>query len=75
VSRAKDGGCVSRKRLRVSELLRLRIKDVDFERNQVVVRGGKGDSRGVYARCAGPKISEGGDGMGLAMDVAEPEVE
>ena len=29
--------------LRVSELARLRIKDVDFERGQVVVRGGKGN--------------------------------
>ena len=25
------------------ELLRLRIQDIDFERNQIVVRGGKGD--------------------------------
>ena len=29
--------------LRVSELMRLRIKDLDLERYQVVVRGGKGD--------------------------------
>jgi len=29
--------------LRVSELMRLRVKDLDLERNQVVVRGGKGD--------------------------------
>lgn len=29
--------------LRVSELFRLRIKDVDFERGQIIVRGGKGD--------------------------------
>ena len=29
--------------LRVSELVRLRIKDLDFERNQVVIRCGKGD--------------------------------
>ncbi len=29
--------------LRVSELVRLRIKDVDFEQKQVIVRGGKGD--------------------------------
>lgn len=28
--------------LRLMELLRLRIKDVDFERNQIIVRGGKG---------------------------------
>lgn len=28
--------------LRLMELLRLRIKDVDFERNQIVVRSGKG---------------------------------
>jgi integron integrase len=29
--------------LRLMELLRLRIKDVDFERNQIMVHGGKGD--------------------------------
>ena len=29
--------------LRLMELLRLRIKDVDLERRQIVVRGGKGD--------------------------------
>jgi integron integrase len=29
--------------LRLMELLRLRIKDVDLERNQIIVRGGKGD--------------------------------
>lgn len=28
--------------LRLMELLRLRIKDLDFERNQIMVRGGKG---------------------------------
>ena len=29
--------------LRLSELVRLRVKDVDFEGGQVIVRGGKGD--------------------------------
>jgi integron integrase len=29
--------------LRLLELLRLRIHDLDFERNQIIVRGGKGD--------------------------------
>jgi len=29
--------------LRVSELVRLRVKDLDFERNQVIIRCGKGD--------------------------------
>ena len=29
--------------LRLMELLRLRVKDVDFERNQIMVHGGKGD--------------------------------
>jgi integron integrase len=29
--------------LRVNELIRLRVKDLDFDRGQVVVRGGKGD--------------------------------
>jgi integron integrase len=28
--------------MRLMEVLRLRIKDVDFERNQIVIRGGKG---------------------------------
>lgn len=29
--------------LRLMELLRLRVKDIEFERNQIVIRGGKGD--------------------------------
>ena len=29
--------------LRIAELLALRIKDLDWDRNQVVIRGGKGD--------------------------------
>ena len=29
--------------MRLMELLRLRVKDLDFERNQIAVRGGKGD--------------------------------
>jgi integron integrase len=29
--------------LRLSELLRLRVKDLDFDRNEIVVRSGKGD--------------------------------
>jgi integron integrase len=29
--------------LRLMELLRLRVKDLDFERNQIIVHGGKGD--------------------------------
>jgi integron integrase len=29
--------------LRVSELLRLRVKDLDFDRGQLTIRGGKGD--------------------------------
>lgn len=29
--------------LRLMEALRLRVKDVDFERGQIIVRGGKGD--------------------------------
>lgn len=29
--------------LRISELMQLRIKDIDWERGQVVIRGGKGD--------------------------------
>ena len=29
--------------LRVNELLRLRVKDLDFDRGQLFIRGGKGD--------------------------------
>ena len=29
--------------MRLLEVLRLRVKDIDFERNEIVVRGGKGD--------------------------------
>ena len=29
--------------LRLMECLRLRVKDIDFERNQIVIRGGNGD--------------------------------
>lgn len=29
--------------LRINELLRLRVKDLDFDRGQLVIRGGKGD--------------------------------
>lgn len=29
--------------LRVTECLRLRVKDIDFDRRQIIVRGGKGD--------------------------------
>ena len=29
--------------MRLMELLRLRVKDVDFERNQIIIRAGKGD--------------------------------
>ena len=34
--------------LRVSELLRLRIQDIDLERNQVVVRSGKGYDMSLF---------------------------
>ena len=30
--------------LRITECLRLRVKDVDFENHQIIVRGGKGDN-------------------------------
>lgn len=29
--------------IRLAELLKLRVKDVDFERNQIIIRDGKGD--------------------------------
>ena len=43
--------------LRVTECLRLRVKDIDFDRREIVVRNGKGgkDRRTPLAqRCAGP---------------------
>ncbi len=42
--------------LRLMELLRLRIKDVDFERNQIVVRGGKGGKDRVTILPASLKV-------------------
>jgi integrase len=30
--------------LRITECLRLRVKDIDFENHQIIVRGGKGDN-------------------------------
>ena len=37
--------------LRLTELLGLRIKDVDVERQQIIVRSGKGDKdRGEFSR-------------------------
>ena len=41
--------------LRVSELMRLRIKDFDWERNQLVVRSGKGDKDRVTMLPEGVK--------------------
>ena len=51
--RAVIGGLVGRDRfmaallygtgMRINELLRLRVQDVDFEQNRLIVRGGKGD--------------------------------
>jgi integrase len=31
--------------LRLMKLRRLRVKDIDFERNQIIVHAGKGDTR------------------------------
>lgn len=42
--------------LRLMELLRLRIQDVDPERRQVRVRAGKGDEAGGRPRCVGFQI-------------------
>jgi integrase len=51
--------------LRLLECARLRVQDVDFARNQIVVRGGKGDKdrvtmlpgvvKGVWRRISRPK--------------------
>jgi len=39
--------------LRLMELLRLRVKDVDLTRQQVIVRGGKGDKDRVDGPAGG----------------------
>ncbi len=46
--------------LRLRELINLRVKDVDVERGQVTVRGGKGDRDRVTVlpTCTGRKITE-----------------
>ena len=41
--------------MRLMELLRLRIKDVDFERNQIVIRGGKGGKDRVRVNRFAPR--------------------
>jgi integrase len=41
--------------LRLMEALRLRIKDVDFDRNQIVVRGGKGDRESGRVKRFAPR--------------------
>ncbi|HKR61533.1 MAG TPA: tyrosine-type recombinase/integrase [Pyrinomonadaceae bacterium] len=38
-----DGWPALRHGMRISELLRLRVKDIDFAQNQITVREGKGD--------------------------------
>lgn len=45
--------------LRLMELLRLRVKDVDFARNQIVVRSGKGDKDRVTVLPASLKAELG----------------
>lgn len=43
--------------LRVSECCALRVRDIDFDRSQIIVRGGKGDKDRIVmlpARCAAP---------------------
>jgi integron integrase len=42
--------------LRLMELLRLRVKDVDFERNQIMVRAGKGQKDRVTVLPASLKV-------------------
>jgi len=89
--------------MRLMECCRLRVKDVDFEKREILIREGKGmkdrvtmlpDSliqmlrehlskrrrlyeddlakgmAGLFARCAGEKVSECGYGMGLAICVS-----
>jgi integrase len=41
--------------LRLMELLRLRVKDIDFERNQITVRGGKGGEDRVRVNRFAPR--------------------
>ncbi len=67
--------------LRLMELLRLRVKDVDLERRQLIVRAGKGDEDrvtvlpdvgGEIAGASGAvaAVTRGGSGEGLAGCVA-----
>jgi len=57
--------------LRLMECLRLRVKDVDFERLQVIVRGGAGRlrRRRVAVRL-GPQVPSCGSPVGLAVRVS-----
>ena len=52
--------------LRLMELLRLRVKDVDLDRRQVVVRGGKGDKDRVTVLFAGRDVSAFREARGAA---------
>ena len=58
--------------LRVNEALRLRVKDIDFDRRELVVRSGKGDKDRVTVladRC----VSGLREQVGKALDVAKSD--
>lgn len=71
--------------VRLEECPELRVKDVDFDRHQAVVRRGKGERigrrtacarrggrgrTGGAARCVGEKVSERRSGVGVAVRVS-----
>ena len=43
-------------RLRLSEALRLRIKDIDFDYHQIIVRDGKGEKNRITILCSIIKV-------------------
>jgi integrase len=51
--------------MRLMEVVRLRVKDVNFERLEIVVREGHGG--GFFARCARPQIPECRQKLGVAI--------
>lgn len=61
--------------MRLMEAVRLRVKDVDFSRNEITIRDGKGqkdrggEGRRLSACCPFSQIPTGALGMGLAVCV------
>ena len=57
--------------LRLLECCRLRVKDLDLERGQLTVRGGKGDK---YRSVMLPAAAADGNGQCCDLRVAPPSV-